>query len=269
MTSATMNWLCPSTARDHAPDLTTSIGRYQGHTLERDGRYWRCPSCGSNFADETCEPAAFPLVETEDLPANPVDIAIWLLSVVASSDRAGRFGLALDLVLEDEERWPEWRGPAVDLAFAAFAKADEDHAEAEALLRERRARAADPNDPRQVFEALVGEPTPQALRPQPPPANPPRGVPVWPLVIEDLAREGVRPEVLDLMRQRDEQGRAKYGVPLCTHDGRITLIDAFQEALDLFVYLRKYAEENRPDNFWWYKPMIDLLDRIYEEMPKP
>lgn len=112
-------------------------------------------------------------------------------------------------------------------------------------------------------------PTPQALKPQPPPANPPRGVPVWPLIIAELGEEGADSAVLDLMRQRDEQGRAKYGVPLCTNDGRITLVDAFQEALDLLVYLRKYAEENPPCDWWWYRPLMEILERIYERMPKP
>ena len=51
------------------------------------------------------------------------------------------------------------------------------------------------------------------------------------------------PSIWDLvqidMRQRDAIGMKKYGQPLKAHDGRDTLIDAYQEALDLTVYLRK------------------------------
>lgn len=48
---------------------------------------------------------------------------------------------------------------------------------------------------------------------------------VWPLVIRDMA-------------DRDTFGREKYGVPLQPHNGRDALKDAYQEALDLAVYLR-------------------------------
>lgn len=54
--------------------------------------------------------------------------------------------------------------------------------------------------------------------------------PIWELVIED-------------MRERDNVGRARYGTPLQAHNGRDPLIDAYQEALDLVVYLRQFIEE--------------------------
>lgn len=57
--------------------------------------------------------------------------------------------------------------------------------------------------------------------------------PVWELVIED-------------MRARDQVGRAKYGTPLRAHNGRDALVDAYQEALDLCVYLRQAIEERAP-----------------------
>lgn len=56
---------------------------------------------------------------------------------------------------------------------------------------------------------------------------------VWDLVIQD-------------MRRRDQFGRAKYGTPLQPHNGRDALVDAYQEALDLVVYLRQLIEERRP-----------------------
>lgn len=54
--------------------------------------------------------------------------------------------------------------------------------------------------------------------------------PVWPMVIVDMNR-------------RDHEGRAKYGTPLQPFNGRDPLIDAYQEALDLVVYLRQAIYE--------------------------
>jgi len=54
--------------------------------------------------------------------------------------------------------------------------------------------------------------------------------PIWELVIED-------------MRARDHVGRERYGVPLQAHNGRDVLRDAYEEALDLAVYLRQAIEE--------------------------
>lgn len=61
-------------------------------------------------------------------------------------------------------------------------------------------------------------------REQPPP-TPSTGPSVWALVLED-------------MRARDAAGAAKYGTRLQTGNGRDFLLDAYQEALDLAVYLR-------------------------------
>lgn len=48
---------------------------------------------------------------------------------------------------------------------------------------------------------------------------------MWPLVVSD-------------MRKRDNLGRQRYGTPLQPFNGRDTLRDAYEEALDLAVYLR-------------------------------
>ena len=48
---------------------------------------------------------------------------------------------------------------------------------------------------------------------------------VWPLVMVDMAG-------------RDKLGRERYGTPLQPHNGRDALRDAYEEALDLAVYLR-------------------------------
>jgi hypothetical protein len=65
--------------------------------------------------------------------------------------------------------------------------------------------------------------------PEPPPKQN-ESTPVWELVIAD-------------MRERDHVGRAKYGTPLQAGNGRNPLIDAYQEALDLAVYLRQAIKE--------------------------
>lgn len=65
--------------------------------------------------------------------------------------------------------------------------------------------------------------------PQPKPRRS-RRVPIWNLVIQD-------------MRRRDRDGRNKYGTPLQAFNGRDALVDAYQEALDLAVYLRQAIEE--------------------------
>lgn len=58
------------------------------------------------------------------------------------------------------------------------------------------------------------------------------GPAVWDLVMEDF-------------RARDTEGRRKYGTPLQPNNGRDPLVDAYQEALDLVVYLRQEIHERR------------------------
>ena len=57
-----------------------------------------------------------------------------------------------------------------------------------------------------------------------------QGAAIWDLVTSD-------------MRDRDKVGRERYGTPLQTNNGRDALVDAYQEALDLVVYLRQAIEE--------------------------
>jgi len=52
----------------------------------------------------------------------------------------------------------------------------------------------------------------------------------WDLVIQD-------------MKDRDRWGREKYKTPLQPFNGRDSLSDAYQEALDLSVYLRNEIYE--------------------------
>lgn len=95
---------------------------------------------------------------------------------------------------------------------------------------------------------------------QPPPAARPDLKPAWEQVITDytarynlsiIARDvssSIDPtnairDVLDDMAARDATGRERYGVPLTAYNGRDQLVDAYQEALDLSVYLRAAMEE--------------------------
>ena len=53
---------------------------------------------------------------------------------------------------------------------------------------------------------------------------------VWDLVLKDMA-------------ERDRSGKEKYGTRLQPFNGRDVLIDAYEEALDLCVYLRQAIYE--------------------------
>jgi hypothetical protein len=72
-----------------------------------------------------------------------------------------------------------------------------------------------------------------ACRCQPAPTG--AGKEVAPLVVADIAA-------------RVAQGQKTYGRPLLTHDGRDSLWDAYEEALDLAIYLRKTILERGSTN---------------------
>lgn len=77
---------------------------------------------------------------------------------------------------------------------------------------------------------IVYEDRDDALSAAQPLPQPNTSTPIWDLVIAD-------------MRERDNVGRQRYGTPLQANNGRDALIDAYQEALDLVVYLRQAIEE--------------------------
>ena len=73
------------------------------------------------------------------------------------------------------------------------------------------------------------DPKATRIQDQPPPrAN--SGAAIWDLVIAD-------------MKERDHVGRQRYGTPLQAFNGREPLVDAYQEILDLAVYVRQEIEE--------------------------
>ncbi len=60
-------------------------------------------------------------------------------------------------------------------------------------------------------------------------------------------RESVTDAVIRDLRERREMGKAKYGTELRSHNGRSALLDAYQEALDLCLYLRQALIEGEDD----------------------
>ena len=73
-----------------------------------------------------------------------------------------------------------------------------------------------------------------------------------PNTIQPKPKENTLPYVWDLVKQdineRDETGANKYGTRLQPNNGRDVLKDAYQEALDLVVYLRQaiYERDSHP-----------------------
>lgn len=65
-----------------------------------------------------------------------------------------------------------------------------------------------------------------------------QGVAVWPLLFDSTHL--VIPEWLRAdMKARHELGVARYGTPLTVWNGRDAVVDAYQEALDLVVYVQQ------------------------------
>lgn len=64
---------------------------------------------------------------------------------------------------------------------------------------------------------------------------------------ESLATEPVINRVLADLRDRDRVGYETYGGPLMADDGRDALWEAYEEALDLCVYLRLAIDQRQND----------------------
>ena len=58
-----------------------------------------------------------------------------------------------------------------------------------------------------------------------------------------MSRREVLPLVLADLQARIAKGERDYGEPLTTHNGRDALWDAYEEALDLCLYLRQAIDE--------------------------
>jgi len=54
-----------------------------------------------------------------------------------------------------------------------------------------------------------------------------------------VGKQTVLPLVIEDLQSRAEHGKLQYGTYLQTHNGRDALLDAYQEALDLVMYLKQ------------------------------
>lgn len=70
---------------------------------------------------------------------------------------------------------------------------------------------------------------------------------------QPMPTDGTGPDIFDLVisdfQERNALGIRTYGVPLRSHDGRINMIDLYQEMLDAVVYMRKELEERKRTPF--------------------
>jgi len=57
------------------------------------------------------------------------------------------------------------------------------------------------------------------------------------------------PAIVDLvvedLKKRKELGLERYGVALQAHNGRNAILDAYEEAQDLVIYLKQVLEEQK------------------------
>lgn len=102
----------------------------------------------------------------------------------------------------------------------------------------------------------------ELLKVQPAPVQEERDNPAcWPAVIADAAKLGQAEGLIPDMLERDRIGRERYGVPLRVWNGRDALADAYQEALDLVVYLEQCRQRVPTSTQAWdpYHPRDVLL----------
>lgn len=86
-----------------------------------------------------------------------------------------------------------------------------------------------------------------ASLPEPPPTA--GQVRVYDLVVNDVTNAQLREDLAERMAM----GMAKYGTPLMTFNGRDPLIDAYQEVIDLVMYLRQALAEGGTVGFEYGK----------------
>lgn len=104
---------------------------------------------------------------------------------------------------------------------------------------------------------------PAATTPEPPPTG--DGEDVTLALIEELAETGGHGKLVRDLIERRQFGIDKYGTPLRTHNGRRHMHDAYQEVLDLVVYLKASCMEN--DEGWGYlHQAVDLATSMAEEV---
>lgn len=93
---------------------------------------------------------------------------------------------------------------------------------------------------------------------------------LWPLLMEEVrtgnssfAVEYVIPD----MEKRHQKGLESYGVALQPHNGRDALLDAYEEALDMAVYLKQACVENpHRGYFMFYREALNLAISLRAEL---
>lgn len=109
---------------------------------------------------------------------------------------------------------------------------------------------------------------------QPPPIPRPGQIPVWINVVDDfkarfkMAIDGFEDDkeksaawnAINDMQDRDKVGRARYGTPLTTNNGRDHMVDAYQEKLDSAVYLKAAWLEGRQVRDVYYATLDAIFD---------
>lgn len=92
----------------------------------------------------------------------------------------------------------------------------------------------------------------------------------WDTVIRDLEKGYSGPAIdvvfADIVN-RDLTGLRKYGTRLKPHNGRDSLLDAYEEALDLTVYLKNAHSEGAPV-YMLYREALRMAISIREIMLK-
>lgn len=117
----------------------------------------------------------------------------------------------------------------------------------EAMTAERDAAREEVKRSKEALGETMNQPAPR----------PNNREPLWHQVIADMQRRGPQvDQVAEDMQARDRKGRQKYGTPLQAHNGRDFLKDAYEEALDLTVYLRGLRVE--------WDAMLAFLKRLLD-----
>ena len=108
-----------------------------------------------------------------------------------------------------------------------------------------------------------------ATRDQPAPVHEAGAESAHDLVFRDLASRGdLTPALTADLLERKELGLARYGTILQPNNGRNSLVDAYQESLDLVAYLRNELERGADAKLErLYHDALDLLVALRERLP--
>lgn len=93
--------------------------------------------------------------------------------------------------------------------------------------------------------------------------------PVWEAVIEDELKTGSsfnEVYIVEDMKARNQKGIETYGTPLQPFNGRDALLDAYEEALDLLVYLKQANIEKSDQYSLLYSDARRLATAIRAEL---